>query len=164
MPLPRRLVGPFAIATLLAALHTVPAAAQTAVPYPEGYRAWAHVKSMVILPGHPLENPFAGIHHVYANDKALQGLAAGSYADGAVLIFDLLEAGVKDNAVAEGPRKLVGVMHRDAKAHAATGGWGFEGFAGDTRDKRLVADGGKSCFACHEQRKDKAFVFSESRK
>ncbi len=164
MPLPRRFVGPFAIAALLTALHTAPATAQNAVPYPEGYRAWAHVKSMVILPGHPLENPFAGIHHVYANDKARQGLATGSYADGAVLVFDLLEGGVKDNAVAEGPRKLVGVMERNAKAYAATGGWGFEGFAGDTRDKRLVADGGKSCFACHEQRKDKAFVFSETRK
>ena len=148
-------------ATLLAAADV---AAQTAVPYPDGYRAWSHVKSMVILPGHPLENPFAGIHHVYGNDKALQGLASGAYADGAVLVFDLLEGGVKDSAVVEGPRKLIGVMHRGATTYAATGGWGFEGFAGDSRDKRLAADGGKSCFACHEQRKDKAFVFTEARK
>ena len=140
------------------------AAAEPPVPYPDGYRAWRHVKSMVILPGHPLADPFAGIHHVYGNDKALQGLASGTYADGAVFVFDLLEGGVKDNAVAEGPRKLIGVMHRNMKAYAATGGWGFEGFAGDARDKRLVADGGKSCFACHEQRKDKAFVFTENRR
>jgi hypothetical protein len=26
----------------------------TTVPYPEGYRAWRHVKSMLIEPGHPL--------------------------------------------------------------------------------------------------------------
>lgn len=24
------------------------------VPYPEGYRTWSHVKSMIIQPGHPL--------------------------------------------------------------------------------------------------------------
>lgn len=140
------------------------AAAESPVPYPDGYRAWRHIKSMVILPGHPLADPFAGVHHVYGNDKALQGLAGGAYADGAVFVFDLLEGGVKDNAVVEGPRKLIGVMHRNAKAYAATGGWGFEGFAGDARDKRLASDGGKSCFACHEQQKAKTFVFTENRK
>ena len=35
------------------------------VDYPEGYRQWVHLKSMLIEPGHPLENPFQGIHHVY---------------------------------------------------------------------------------------------------
>jgi hypothetical protein len=150
------------LAGLLA--FTGSAAAEPPVPYPESYRTWQHVKSMVILPGHPLADPFAGIHHVYGNEPALRGLAAGTYADGAVFVFDLLEGGVKDNAVTEGPRKLIGVMHRNTKAYAATGGWGFEGFAGDSRDRRLVTDGGKSCFACHESRKDKAFVFTESRR
>jgi len=138
-------------------------AADTAVPYPKGYRDWHHVKSMVILPGHPLADPFAGVHHIYANDKARAGLTSGQYADGAVLVFDLLEGGVKDNAIAEGARKLVGVMHRDAKRFAATGGWGFEGFAGDSREKRLVGDGGQSCFACHQAQKGQGFVYSASR-
>ncbi len=138
-------------------------AADTAVPYPKGYRDWHHVKSMVILPSHSLADPFAGVHHVYANDKARAGLRSGQYADGAVLVCDLLDGGVKDNAIAEGARKLVGVMHRDAKRFAATGGWGFEGFAGDSREKRLVGDGGQSCFACHQTQKDQGFVYSASR-
>lgn len=32
------------------------------VDYPEDYRSWSHVKSMIILPGHPLEDPFGGMH------------------------------------------------------------------------------------------------------
>ena len=30
------------------------------VVYPEGYRGWFHVKSMVLFDGHALANPFAG--------------------------------------------------------------------------------------------------------
>lgn len=130
--------------------------------YPEGYRNWYHVKSMLIEPGHPLEDPFAGIHHVYANPAALTGLREGSYADGAVLVFDLLEAQPGGNAVVEGPRKLLGVMQRDAGA-ADTGGWRFEAFAGDSRSERLVKDGGVSCYACHTDVRDSRFVFSRLR-
>ena len=39
------------------------------VDYPEGYRQWTHLKSMVIQKGHPLANPFEGIHHVYATRR-----------------------------------------------------------------------------------------------
>ncbi|MGB5736919.1 MAG: cytochrome P460 family protein, partial [Thiohalocapsa sp.] len=66
-------------------------AAEGPVSYPEGYREWTHVKSMVIHPGHPLENPFLGIHHVYANEAARDGLETGVYSDGALFAFDLLE-------------------------------------------------------------------------
>src|SRR5690606_37522469 len=62
------------------------------VPYPEGYRDWTHVKSMVIQPGHPLYESFGGIHHLYANDAAIKGYQSGKFPDGAVIIFDLLEA------------------------------------------------------------------------
>jgi hypothetical protein len=34
---------------------------KTTVPYPEGYRAWRHVKSMLIEPGHPLYAAFGGL-------------------------------------------------------------------------------------------------------
>ena len=43
------------------------------VAYPEGYRDWTHVKTMIVEPGHPLYDPFGGIHHIYANEKALEG-------------------------------------------------------------------------------------------
>lgn len=135
-----------------------------AVPYPEGYRNWHHVKSMVIDPGHPLYDAFGGIHHLYANDKAVAGYRSGKFGDGSVIVFDLLEAKTADHAVTEGERKVVGVMVKDARRYAATGGWGFEGFKGDTRDRAVGANAATACFACHTQRKDEGFVFSSLRK
>jgi hypothetical protein len=139
------------------------AAGARPVSYPDGYRAWHHVKSMVIQAGHPLADPFAGIHHVYANPAALQGLRSGKYPDGAVIAFDLLEAPAKENAVTEGPRKLLGVMERRHKEAAATGGWAFEAFKGDSRTERQVADGGQSCYACHAAQKASTYVYSTLR-
>jgi len=134
------------------------------VAYPDGYRDWTHVKSMVLQPGHPLYEGFGGIHHIYANDKALRALRdGGAFPDGAVLVFDLLEAIEADAAISEGARKVVGVMERDAKRFSATGGWGFEGFKGDTRE-RVVTDAAGQCFACHESGAADDFVFSEYRR
>jgi len=82
------------------------------VPYPKDCRDWHHIKSMVISPGHALYDSFGGIHHLYANKVALQGYITGKWPDGAVIVFDLLDAKVADNAVTEGARKVVGVMHR----------------------------------------------------
>jgi Cytochrome P460 len=141
------------------------AVAADAVPYPEGYRHWMHVKSMVIQPGHALYDAFGGIHHLYANKKAEQGYKAGKFADGAVIVFDLLEAKSADNTVQEGARKVVGVMHKDARKYKATGGWGYEGFKGDSKTERAVgANAASACHACHTAQKDKDFVFSALRK
>ncbi len=139
-------------------------AATTEVPYPANYRDWTHVKSMVIEPGHPLHATFGGIHHLYANDKALQGYRSGKFPDGAVIVFDLLEANGADHTITEGRRKVVGVMHRDHAKFAATGGWGFEGFAGDSKTERAVgANAATACFACHQARKPNDYVFSSYR-
>lgn len=151
------------ITGLLLVFTTCSFAEQDGVPFPEGYRNWLHAKSMIIQPGHALENPFQGIHHVYANGKAAKGLKTGTYADGSVLVFDLLKYEEKDKTIQEGERKLVGVMHKDSAKYASTGGWGFEGFAGNSKTERLVKDGGKSCFGCHEPQKAKDYVFSELR-
>lgn len=51
--------------------------AEPLVPYPEEYRGWHHVKTMVIDEGHPLYEAFGGIHHIYANPKALAGYQSG---------------------------------------------------------------------------------------
>ncbi|HEU0203887.1 MAG TPA: cytochrome P460 family protein [Burkholderiaceae bacterium] len=135
------------------------------VAYPQGYRDWAHVKSMVINPGHPLYEAFGGIHHIYANKNALAGYRSGKFANGSVIVFDLLEAQTGDNAVAEGARKVVGVMHKDGKRFAATGGWGFEAFKGDSTAERVVgADAAKACFECHTAQKGSDYVFSKYRK
>jgi hypothetical protein len=116
------------------------------VSYPEGYREWRHIKSMVIEPGHSLYPSFGGIHHLYANDKAIQGYRSGKFPDGAVIVFDLLTAVSAEHAITEGERKVLGVMVKDAKKFAATGGWGFEGFAGDSNTERAV--GAKAAAAC----------------
>lgn len=139
------------------------AAQATKVDYPTGYRDWQHVKSMVIQPGHPLENPFGGIHHIYANKKAMQGLKGNKYPDGAVFVFDLLNYTEGGSALQEGERKLVGVMQRDTKRFKSTGGWGFEGFAGNSHSERLTNDGGQSCFNCHASEEKTHYVFSKLR-
>jgi len=133
------------------------------VAYPEGYRDWTHVKSMLIEQGHPLYAAFGGLHHLYANERALRGYAEGRFEDGAVIVFDLLEVTRADNAVVEAGRKVVGVMVKDSARFAATGGWGFEGFAGDSRD-RVVGDNAKdACFACHQPQAQNDYVFSRYR-
>ena len=143
---------------------TVALAAEPEVPYPEGYRDWHHVKSMVIEEGHPLYDAFGGIHHLYANDKALEGYQSDTFPDGAVIIFDLLEAVHDGNAVTEGDRKVVGVMHKDAKKFAATGGWGFEGFGGGVPANRVVGhQAASACFACHQPQKAQDYTFSRLR-
>ena len=150
---------------LLAVLSTSAAfAADPEVPYPDGYRFWPHVKSMVIEQGHPLFESFGGIHHIYANSTALRGYQSGKFPDGAVIVFDLLEAQRADNAISEGKRKVLGVMYKDAQKYAATGGWGFEGFAGGDPANRAVGDkAATACFSCHTPQKDHDYVFSRMR-
>ena len=152
------------ITTLLATLTSGVLADSKEVPYPGGYRQWMHVKTMTINAGHPLYDAFGGIHHLYANAKAVAGYKNGTFADGAVIVLDLLEAKSADNAVTEGERKIVGVMAKDKKRYAATGGWGFEGFKGNTKDRAVTqANAANACFACHTQVKDKGYVFSALR-
>jgi hypothetical protein len=152
------------ISLMLGALAMPVWAADPQVPYPSSYRDWQHVKSMVIEEGHPLFGAFGGIHHLYANPKAIEGYRAGKFPDGSVIAFDLLEASREDNAVTEGPRKVLGVMHKDAKKYAATGGWGFEGFGGGDQSKRVVgANAASACFDCHAPQKDHDYVFSRLR-
>lgn len=149
---------------LAAAVLPALAADPPAVPYPDGYRDWQHVKSMVIQEGHPLYAAFGGIHHLYANALALEGYRTGRFPDGAIIVFDLLAANAADAAIVEGPRKVVGVMHKDGARWPATGGWGFEGFAGDSKTERAVgANAAAACFSCHAPQKDADYVFSKAR-
>jgi hypothetical protein len=154
-----------AFALVVTTLSGIAAAADPApVPYPKGYRDWHHVKSMVINPGHSLYDAFGGIHHLYANKAAIKGYQTGKWPDGAVITFDLLDAKSADNTVTEGKRKVLGVMHRDAKKYAATGGWGYEGFKGDSMTERAVgANAASACHQCHTAQKDAGFVFSTLR-
>ncbi|PIR01307.1 MAG: cytochrome C [Nitrospinae bacterium CG11_big_fil_rev_8_21_14_0_20_45_15] len=150
--------------TLLLPIGAQAHAETSQIAYPEGYRHWTHIKSMLIEPGHPLENPFQGLHHVYGNDKAMNGLKSGNYPEGSVLVFDLLNYKQGGQTIQEGARKLVGVMVKDSNSFKSTGGWGFEGFAGDSKAQRLAGDGGQSCYACHASQETSGYVFSKMRK
>lgn len=153
------------LAALVLAATPVVAADPPAVPYPAGYRDWTHVKSMVIGEGHPLFASFGGIHHVYANDVALRGYrAGGAFPVGSVIVFDLLAVQPAGGALSEGARKVVGVMVKDPARWPATGGWGFEGFAGDSRTERVVGANAKAaCFDCHAPQKASDYTFSRLR-
>jgi hypothetical protein len=136
-------------------------AEDASVAYPEGYRQWTHVKSMQIHEGHALHAAFGGLHHIYANKKAMKGYRTGRFADGSVIVFDLLTATTADNATVEGARKVVGVMEKNSRRFAATGGWGFEGFAAGDRTQRAVgANAATACYQCHTAQAQRDYVFS----
>jgi len=133
------------------------------VDYPEDYRSWMHVKSMIIQPGHPLEDPFGGIHHIYANAKAMVGLTGGNYEAGAVFVFDLLEYEEADGVIVEASRKRIDVMQYDNERFPVTGGWGYDTFTGDSATDRLDQDVVAACYACHTGAKASDYVFSQYR-
>ncbi|HKZ74483.1 MAG TPA: cytochrome P460 family protein [Steroidobacteraceae bacterium] len=147
---------------LAAAAAAVPSAEPAnPVPYPEAYRQWTHVKTAIVGPGNPGFAKFGGVHHIYANEHAMRGYREGSFPDGSIIVFDLLEMQTKDDVISEGPRRHVDVMHKDTKRFAATGGWGFDEFRGGSRTERNVGDRAvPECFECHAKRKDADFVYS----
>jgi len=136
------------------------------VPYPKGYREWTHVKSNLIGPKHAAYKTIGGYQHVYANKIALEGYRTGRFPEGSVLIYDFLEGReTEDGATVEGPRRFTGVMVKDLRRYAATGGWGYEEFRGDSEtDRMIAAEAATKCFACHARRKDNDYVFSQYRK
>ena len=147
-----------------AAVVVTVVAQESAVVYPDGYRFWNHVKSMVLQEGHPLYDSFGGIHHIYANEEALTGYREGTFPDGAILVFDLLEAVDSGDSISEGSRKVLGVMHKDGQRFSETGGWGFEAFAGGDPEKRVVESNAETaCFQCHTSQSEQDYVFSSLR-
>jgi hypothetical protein len=147
---------------LVLALAVAAGAEPPKVDYPAGYRQWAFVKSMVIYSNkNPLFGEFGGMHNLYANAEAMRAYTkGGTFPDGSVIVFDLLEAKDENGAWVGGERKLVDVMHKDRAKYKTTGGWGFEGFKSDSRTERMVTDASAQCFGCHQGQKDNDFVFS----
>lgn len=155
------------LAALAAAVVALAAQSPNPIGYPDGYRNWTHVKSMVIHdPSHALFNAFGGIHHVYVNAKGAEVMRGGgaSYPDGTVFVFDLLEANLERGAYVEGKRKVLAVMVKDRKRFAPTGGWGWEAFAEGDPQKPMVKDATADCFACHKPQAKTDFVYSAWRR
>ena len=151
------------MAVLAVAVGASAISQQTGVDYPSNYRSWQHVKSMIIQPGHPLEDPFGGIHHVYGNSKAMSGMASGQYQKGAVFVFDLLEYEDSNKTIVEKGRKRIDVMQYDAELFSETGGWGYDTFVGDSTTERLDQDVVVACYTCHIGAKASNYVFSQYR-
>ena len=135
------------------------------IRFPAEFREWAHVKSVLVGPEAPSFPTEGGIHHIYANPKALDGYRTGRFPDGSVVVYNLLETTAANGLTLEGPARRVDVMVKDSQRYRETGGWGFARFKGDNRqDGALGPEAQRSCFACHDKRKDHDAVFSEFRK
>jgi hypothetical protein len=157
------ILGLIAVGTLVGGSVSADQAADR-VAFPEGYRTWRHVKSMIIEPGHPLAGLVEGTHHIYANDRALRGYPRRPFPDGSVIVFDLLETVSGDKAITEGARKAVIVMRKDARRYRATDGWGYEVFArGDAAQPQVRGQAATMCHACHQSQRERDFVFSDYR-
>ena len=150
--------------SLLSIILSTHSIADPMIDYPNDYRYWTHVKSMVIQEGHPLHASFGGMHHIYANDLALKGYQSGTFPDGAIIIFDLLDTSDADNSITEQQRKVLGVMQKDNDKFKDTAGWGFEGFANGDPNKPVIGNTYKeACYACHTSQKENDYVFSQWR-
>ena len=142
----------------------LPARPGYVVEYPRDYRKWVHVKTALVGPQNPAFARYGGIHHIYANDRAMEGYAGGHFPDGAVIVFDLLETKESSGATLEADRRFIDVMIKDSERYAETGGWGFEEFKGNGRaEGSLNAQERMACYSCHTGVKGHDFVFSAFR-
>ena len=133
--------------------------------FPKDFRKWAHVKSVLVGPQSAAYSTEGGIHHIYANDKALEGYESGKFPDGSVIVYDLLETKEVAGNTIEGQTRRVDVMIKQSELHGSTGGWEFMSFAGnDQTNGKLTAERQATCASCHAHKKDHDSVFSEFRK
>ena len=133
--------------------------------FPKEFRKWPHVKSVLVGPQSAAFATEGGIHHIYANDKAIEGYDSGKFPDGSVIVYDLLETKEVAGNTIEGQTRRVDVMIKQSERYASTGGWEFMSFAGgNLSEGRLTAERKATCVGCHAHRKDHDSVFSEFRK
>jgi hypothetical protein len=125
------------------------------VPYPEGFRSWTHVKSLVVGPDNELYSTRGGLHHYYANEKAVTGYRSGRFPDGSIVVDEAVflkdgEGRAKGLAF-EGERRFLDVMVKDSGRYGSTGGWGYEHFERSETTGRLSPGEQATCSACHSK-------------
>jgi hypothetical protein len=137
------------------------------VAFPESYRSWQNVRSIVIGPEHPTFARRGGIHHYYANEPALVGYRTGKFPSGSVIVDEGVFAkegeGSAKGLLLEGERRTLDVMVKDDRLYKDTEGWGFEHFEAQDRSGRLTAGEQTQCYKCHAMARDRDFVFSKIR-
>jgi cytochrome P460 len=110
----------------------------------QDFRAWTHVKSMVIT---DKSNGLYGFHNVYADPAALKALrSGGAYAEGAQLAVSFYDVTADGAMLSQGKKLMDTFMRKDAAAKS-TGGWTFEASGPD--GKPLAIDVAKACYECH---------------
>lgn len=130
------------------------------VAFPEGYRAWTHIKSSLTGPQSPGFQANGGFHHIYANEKAMQGYSTGKFPEGSILVFDVIEVNEKNGNFSQGKRIRVDVMMKDSIKYSSTGGWGYDEFKESSKTERILTSAARTaCFNCHSSQKD--YIFSE---
>jgi hypothetical protein len=130
--------------------------------FPDHFRRWVHVGTGVVLPGaNPQLMSEEGMHHIFANQKAVDGYASGNFADGSIIVYELRGVQQKNGVIFEGERKRVDVMIKNSGLYKNTGGWRFERFWGNDQAHNAVSDSGVSCFQCHSKSSAHGFVFSQ---
>jgi hypothetical protein len=152
-----------ALSAAILALAVLPFAAQSAddIKPPDGYRKWFHVNTMIVDKASPLFNVLGGMHNIHVNSTGEATLKnGGPYPDKTIFLSDVHDFTVSDGTYVEGPRKILAVMVKDKKKYAATGGWGWQAWAGGDAAKPVVKDAAKECFECHQARKDNDYVYS----
>ena len=143
-----------------------PISAGDDVPFPNGFRDWFVVNSMIVTKDSPISAQIGGMHIIYVNAKGLPTLKAGGpfpYPDGTIFADDVHEFSVKDGSYVEGNKKVVTVMIKDAQKYSTNGGWGFQAWGGGEPSKPLVPDAAhatQACFVCHTPQKAQDFTFS----
>jgi hypothetical protein len=130
------------------------------VIYPEGYRKWTHVKSALLSADHP-NVKYRGFNHIYANEKAIIGYETGTFPDGSIIVFDVIEAKFEKDHTDEAKRNHVDVMVKDSQKFATTGGWNFGQFEADKTPRNITDAVKAKCSSCHASQGD--HVFSEFR-
>jgi Cytochrome P460 len=169
----------FIVAGVLSGASYSLASSNDGVDYPEGFRLFDHVGSMIVEPGfifngQDLGSQVPGLHHIYADKRAMAGYrelnAAGPgpviFKDGSRIVFDLWQT--QDvvsggSAIVERARLAVAVMEKDSSRYGATGGWGFQVFDPATKTPLLDSRGQAGCFSCHTSAAGSDFVFSRLR-
>jgi hypothetical protein len=156
----KRSLAAFGAAVVAASGVTLAAATADFTP-PTGYRHWFHVNSQLVDSTSPSFAQLGGLHNVYVNAIGQPALESNApYPDGSVFADDVHKFTVSSGTYTEGARAALVVMKKDGKLYAATGGWGFQAWAGGDPAKPLVTDPVAQCFNCHTSQTDHQYVFS----
>jgi hypothetical protein len=153
----------------IALLYCVVAAFIRAVPetdqsYPKDFRSWKNVKTTIVNKPGDANQKYNGYHHIYANELAMNGYRSGKFPDGAIVVFEVLDASTENNVTQEGKRKFIDVMFKDSKKFTGTGGWEYAEFMSDNLIVDVLKPTDKiSCYNCHTSQKERDFVFSRYR-